>query len=228
MPLAGMHFGGRQVELLLVVRHLRRCHFPPTRGDLLRFRVLTRDVECVQVHPAVALGQEPRALVVGEKLHRGSEPGFADPRLVVQRVNHARLAGVGIEGDKPAILVVGGARACDGQFSIVGHRRHTPANLALGPGSGRGGVRRRVHSRFLRRHPFRLGDRWREAAVGPHALAGFEVQHREETPVLRVADIGAGRNVLDVAGVGDVAWNDRILGAGGTLADDDEHMCVVG
>ena len=66
-------------------------------------------VDDVEVHPAVALGQEPDPLGVEPAERRIVRPEPADfphPCVVVQRVEQLRPAGVGVHRHEPAILVV--------------------------------------------------------------------------------------------------------------------------
>ena len=125
---------------------------------------------------------------------------LADPRVIVQRVENARLARVRVDRHEPAVFVVIAPRARNRHRAVFRNERRAPADPAL------------------------LA---REAGVGPHRLARLEVHDGQQAPVLRVSDHRARRNVFDVAGFGDVIGHRRPLGGVGTLDDDDEHMFVV-
>ena len=73
-------------------------------------------------------GRNSSVLAAGTRL--------AHPRLVVQRVDDARLAGLRIERDDPAILVVRGSRRGDHLAAVGRDDRHRPANLAIGAPAG--------------------------------------------------------------------------------------------
>jgi hypothetical protein len=66
-----------------------------------------------------------------------------------------------------------------------------------------------------------------KAAVRPHGLPGLEVHDGEESPRLRVTNVRARLDVLGVAGPGDIARNNRGLGALGILRNHDEDVDVV-
>ena len=189
------------------------------------------------MHPAVAFGEEPDPLVVGQELDgRASEAAsrFPHPRIVVQQVDDARLAGLGIEHHVPAILVVRRPGGRDDVLAVVGHSGHRPADVPVlstsGPRLGRGrAAGGRLVGWFVGWFVGGVGGHGRrKASICPHGLARLEVQHAEQTPILRVADVGPPRDVLGVPGLGDVVRHDRRLHADRALGDDDEHVRVVG
>ncbi len=183
------------------------------------------------MHPAVAFGQEPDALVVGQELHGGAAepaaPGLAHPRIVVQQVDDAGLAGFGIERHVPAVLVVGRAGGRDDVLAVIGDDGHRPPDVAFRPARGPalGNGRPRCLGGLLASG---VRDRRREAAIGEHALAGLEVQDAEQPAVLRVADVRPRRNVLGVGGLGDVVRHDGRLHADRALGNHDKDVGVVG
>jgi hypothetical protein len=190
-----MHLGAGDVELLPSRASDALGDLPLARRQLLRLRRGIGDVERVEVHPAVALREEPHALVVGQELDaRRSEAAarLANPRIVVQRVDDAGLAGVGIDGDVPAVLVVGRARARDRSLpssdtSGIDQRISRSAFL---PGACDG----RLPSASVRSALAAVGCGSSPAARScrrPDGLAGLEVEHGEERSVLRVAHRGA-------------------------------------
>ena len=196
-----MLLGARDVELLLVRGERHRFDLPLSLRQLLRRWTIRGGVDRVEVHPAVALGEEPEALLIRHpaerRIVRARPAELAHPRIVVQRVEHARLARLRIDDDQPAILVVLRAHVRDRDRAVVGDLRHHPPRVLSGP--------------FRR-------DR----------LARLEVQHGERAFVLRVADEGARGNVLGVARFGDVVRDVRPLRAVGALSEDDEDVRVVG
>jgi hypothetical protein len=62
------------------------------------------------MHVAVTLGEEPEAVAVGHPAHASpaerSAAALADPRVVVERVDDAGLAGFRVEGHDPAVLEI--------------------------------------------------------------------------------------------------------------------------
>ena len=136
MPLAGMLFARGDVELLAVAGNLRRRDLPFARSQLNRLCAFDRHVERVEVHPAVALGEEPDAFVVGQELDgrrpKAASAAFPHPRIVVQQVDDARLARFRVERDVPPILVLRRARRRDHVLPVVGDRGHRPADIPLG------------------------------------------------------------------------------------------------
>ena len=201
----------------------------------MRLRAFDGHVERIEVHPAVALGEEPDSFVVGQELDGHSpepatSPSFPHPRIVVQQIDDARLARLGVERDVPAILVLSRAGRRDHIRPVVGNGGHRPADISLrtavsrdSSGGGRGfGV---VVGRLVGR--VRGGWR-REASVRPDGLAGLEIQHTEQPPILRVADVGPTGNVFGVSALGHVVRHDCGLRASRALGDDDEHVSVIG
>ena len=227
MPLARMLFAGGDEEPLAVARERGVLDLPRAGRELLRLRGRVADVDGVQVHPAVALRQEPHALVVVQKRRaRRAEPaaGLANPRIVVQHVDDAALSGLRIEQDVPAVLVVGRARARDGILAVTGDVGHRPADLALGllP------LRFAWLARLGNARGRRFVGRRRKTAVGPDRLAGLEVEHGEEDAALRVAHRRPTLDVFRVARLVDEAGDDVALGAGGTLRNQHEGVGAVG
>ena len=204
-----MDLGAGDVELLAVARQLRAVisHLPVV--SCFGLASGRRDIERVEVHPAVALREEPDAVRVGQELDAGIAAEPRPPPAPTRRraaVDDLRLAGLGIERDEPAILVVGRTRA---------------ATASL-PSSDRRGIDQRMSRSALRvlPRPVRrvgvasagdgpraacrssgsvLEHRRREVSVGPGRLAGLEVQHREQPAILRVADVGPALDVFGVA-----------------------------
>ena len=132
LSLAGMLLRAGDVKLPPVGREIRGRDLPRARRELLRLRVRVAHVERVQVHPPVALRQEPDAAVVRQELESGrseTSARFAHPRVVVQVIDDVRLAGVGVERDEPAILVVGRSRGGDHVLAVGGHLRHRPTDV---------------------------------------------------------------------------------------------------
>ena len=196
--------------------------------QLLRLRALGRDVERVEVHPAVALGQERDAPVVGQELRACCRRArLAHPRFVLQRVDDPRLPGLRLERDEPPVLVVGRARRGD---HVAGRRPKPPASTSGSRDrrAGRGAASRR-------RLPAPAEPASRVSATGGAKLPSAHTL----LPVFRLRIASSRRscvsptfvragNVFGVAALGDVVRHDRALRAGGPLGDEDEDVGPVG
>ena len=104
----------------------------------------------VEVHPAVALGQEPEPRRAGHEAHRGRRRAGlvegAHPRGVVQVLDDPRLAGRRPERGDVAVLVVGRDDDGRGVAAVVRHHRQAPeertgARIDLGAAQRHGGRR---------------------------------------------------------------------------------------
>ena len=162
----------------------------------------------VEVHPAVALGQEPEPRRAGHEAHRGRRRAGlverAHPRGVVQVLDDPRLAGRRPERGDVAVLVVGRDDDGRGVAAVARHHRQAPeertgARIDLGAAQRHGGV-------ALRR----------------------QVDGHEPSGVLRVADVGPAGQQLRIARSGDVG---RDVGAARRrrLVDDQRvgHLALV-
>ncbi len=153
---------------------------------------------------------------------RRSRRRLADPRIVVQRVDDAASCRSRDRASRTSDPCCRPTRARDhGQLAVVGHGRHAPADLALrlpgAPPPRPGG-------------PV-LGLRLAGAKL-PSAhtvLPVFEVQHREQPAVLRVADVRARRDVLACSrSRSRSSARSSVFAPAGPLGDDDEDVRVVG
>jgi hypothetical protein len=179
------------------------------------------------MHPPVALREERDAAPVGQELERVAAAGLPHPGFVLQRVDHFRLTGLGIERHQPAVLVIRRAGSRDNVAAVGRDHRHRPSDLAVRAPAGALGFATAVAVRLRRAAARGLGDRRREAAVRPDALARLQVENREQTAILGVANVRASWDVLGVAGLGHVVRHDRVLRAGGPLGDEDEDVNAV-
>ena len=112
MPLAGMALARRQIEPLPVAGEGDRRHLEPPGGELPGLRPGLGRIQRVQVHPAVALGDEPDAASVRQPSEalgaKGPSGVVQNPRVIVKLVQHPALPRVTVEGDDPAVLEIGG------------------------------------------------------------------------------------------------------------------------
>ena len=183
------------------------------RRQLLRLRAVGRDVERVEVHPAVALGEEPDALVVGQELEArcaaAASPASRTHASSCSVSMTVVLPGLGVERHEPAVLVVRRSRArrrracrrseTAGMLQRISRSAFLPAFSA---GFSAAGTRRRGRSAAAK------------LAVGPHGLAGLQVEDRRAAgdPACRRRSVRAW-DVLGVAGLGHVVRHDRGLRA---------------
>ena len=136
VPLAGMHFARRQVEMLLVLRQRRRFDFPLPLRELPRRARGRGRVERVEMHPAVALGEEPEMFLIRHPAERRRRPGPKPPASRIQASSCSAsttrvLPDSGSSATSQRSLL-SAARA----FAITiapssEHERHAPADLAL-------------------------------------------------------------------------------------------------
>src|SRR4051812_16377742 len=102
MALAWMFLRAGDVELLPVAREPGVGDLPFAGRQLLGLRRWIGDIERVEMHPAVALREEPHPVVVGQELYGGRSEAatrLAYPGVVMERVDHACLARLRIERD---------------------------------------------------------------------------------------------------------------------------------
>ncbi len=118
----------------------------------------------------------------------------------------AGLAGGGIEGEEPAVFVVGGAGGDDGPGSVFAPDGRAQLEIAL-----------------LRAGGLLL------AVIHPLHFAGLHVEDGEAGSALAVADVGAAGDVLGVGAVGDEVGDDGVFGGrGGRFEDAGDDVLFVG
>ena len=213
VPFPGVRLCRRQQEPRLVRGQVHRRDLPAPARQLPRRGRRIGEIDDVEVHPSVALGEEPEAAIVREKARRAAVEGAATahPRLVADVIDHARLAGLGFDRDQPAVLVVSGSDERDGMAAVARHRRHVPAQLARRVAllSSRllVGDSRRAHRPpganvsiarpgLGRRRG--LGGSASEVERRPDRLLRGQVQDREPPEVLRIAHLRPRGNLLGV------------------------------
>ncbi len=184
MALAGVRLGRHDEELLSVRRQLRVGDFPRPAGQLLRRRIGRRQIGDVEVHPTIALGEEPQARRARHEAHRRRRrPRFVQgphPGRVLQVLDDAGRARRRPEGGDVAVLVVGRDDDRRGVLAIGRHDRQAPQQ--------------------------RTGPRIDVGTAQRHRALGLAGQiDRDETPdLLRVTDVAAPREQFGVARRGDV------------------------
>ena len=170
------------------------------------------------MHPAVALGQEQHALVVGQERDAATAADaaaaarLANPRVVVQRVEDGGLAGRGIDRHEPAILVVGGARRRDGQLAVVGDvgiDQRTSRSAFAAPPAGRPRLGSAPPAGGARVAAAGSSTGGAKLPSAHDVLPVFRFRTASRRAILRVADVRAAGNVFGVAGLGDVVRDDR-------------------
>ena len=156
LAIAGVGLGRRDQELRAVGRELRVGDLPGAARELARRRLRRGEIGDVEVHPAVALGQEPEPRRAGHEAHRGRRRAGlvegADPGGVLHVLDDPRRAGRRAEGDDVAMLVVGRDDDGRGVAAVGGHHRQAPeertgARIDLGAAQRHRGValRRQIH-----------------------------------------------------------------------------------
>ena len=204
--LVGRPFGvGDQVELGFVLRLADVEHFPFAGGQRARLAAIERDG--VELGVARLFADEVDFAIVLQPAERvGGALRTADPRVVMNVDQHAGLAGSRIEGENPAVFVVGGARGDHGFGAVLAPDGSAHLDIAI-----------------LRAAGLLL------SVIHPFHLAGLDVDDGEARSALAVADIGAARDVFGVGAVGDVVGNDGVLGGrGGSFEDGGDHVLLVG
>src|ERR1039458_7488308 len=206
---------GNQVELRLVPGLAHVEHLPIAVGERARFAGVERHgVElCVA---GLFADKVDFAIVLHPAEGVGGTLRTADPGVVVDVDQYAGLAGGWIEGEDPAVFVIGGAGADDGlgsvlapdgrahlDIAVVGDGRAAASGGGFGAcGFGAGGYRRGCGHPFL-------------AVVHPLDFAGLHVEDGKARGALGVADIGPAGNVFGVDAVGDEVGDDGVLGGRG-------------
>src|SRR5262249_54395053 len=156
-------------------------------GESARFAAIERDR--VKVRIAGLLAQKEDLTIVLHPAQRIlSALSAADPGVVMDSGQHARLAGLRIEREYPAILVIPRTPGDHSLRAVLAPYGHAELNVAI---LGRVGLLLTV--------------------IDPFHVAGLRVEDGKPAGSLVVADIRAAGNVLGIPGVADVVGNDRAL-----------------
>jgi hypothetical protein len=218
VALAGMGLGAGDEETAPIGRQLDRRDLPRPAVSWRAGVRRRRRVDHVQVHPAVPLRQEPQRPLVGQppESRRPAEPAdLANPRLVVQVVEQARLTRAGLEADEPPVLVVGRAHRHDDVRPVRRHDGHRPPHLAGAlPAAAIAGARRWWSG----------GSAGEVAEVGPRARARAKVEDRQAARLLGIADARPGNDVFDVRRLGDVVGHAGGARGRRAFGDQQEHV----
>ncbi len=184
VAVAGIGFRRNDQEARPVRRQLRVGDLPGAARQLPRRRIRRRQIGDVEVHPAVALRQEPQPRRPRHEAHRRRRRARliegADPGRVLQVFDDASAAWSRPERGDVAVLVVGGDDDRGGVTPVARHDRQAPQQRT-GP---------RIN----------LGAAERHRAL---ALRG-QVDRDQAAPLLRVADVAAPGQQFRIARRGNV------------------------
>ena len=135
---------------------------------------------------AAALGQEIHALVVGHEavgeivaVREASRTEPANPRIVVLVMQHARVAGRGIEREQPRVFVVDGAHRQHRVRTVIAPEQCIDLDVALRRFFRLGLLRRRLGRRLrrLRRIVLRGLDAFETVLQRQHLAIGDRDRH---------------------------------------------------
>jgi hypothetical protein len=207
---------GGDIEMRFVARLADGQHFPIAGRQSARLAAIPG--HRVKVRIAGALGLEVDFAAVLHPTQR-VRAGTVNPGVVMVVRQHPRLPGGGIQGEDPAVFVVGGAAQQRGLGAILAPDRHRQIDLAF----RRLGDMRCAPSlldvgRWRRGLDRRRGKRARRtllAVIHPFHLARRHIEHRQAPTRLRVAHVGAATRVFRVSRVGDPLGDHGVPGGGG-------------